>query len=292
VHLGLAGGLNLGRSKARGEFLVSLHDDTEIEAGWLEALLAAAVEDPAAGAVGSLVLDPDGSVQAAGRILWRDGRTSPVWPTGPGRRPPRREAFGARRPVDYADSSALLLRTAAFDAIGGADEDIHPAFYVDVDIAMGLRRLGYTIVVEPRSRCRHHRHGTTAGRSAYREFISERNRAHLRRKWATELEAYDPQARESPSAVARALTRAAEAARGATPRPLPVVAPPSFDLTARERRAEARDEALRSAWLAQLETALQAREADLDAITSTRWWRLYLKLLPLLSRLSPRAGRT
>jgi glycosyltransferase involved in cell wall biosynthesis len=42
VNLGMAGAGNRGRSLARGEFLVTLHDDAEVEAGWLEALVETA----------------------------------------------------------------------------------------------------------------------------------------------------------------------------------------------------------------------------------------------------------
>ena len=38
VNLGLAAGANLARDAARGELLVLVQDDAEIEAGWLEAL--------------------------------------------------------------------------------------------------------------------------------------------------------------------------------------------------------------------------------------------------------------
>src|SRR5690606_27303326 len=41
VNLGLGGSANLARHHARGEFLVVLHDDAEIEPGWMEALVAA-----------------------------------------------------------------------------------------------------------------------------------------------------------------------------------------------------------------------------------------------------------
>ena len=76
VNLGLSGALNRGRSLARGEFLVTLHDDAEVETGWLEALVESARTHPEAGAVGGKVLFPDGRLQNAGMILWRDGITS------------------------------------------------------------------------------------------------------------------------------------------------------------------------------------------------------------------------
>lgn len=65
VELGFAGALNRARERARGEFLVSLHDDAEVEPGWLESLVAAADAD-------------------LGRALW--GASRCTW-TGACRRP-------------------------------------------------------------------------------------------------------------------------------------------------------------------------------------------------------------
>ena len=42
VNLGLAGAGNRGRSLARGEFLLLLHDDAEVLPGWLEPLVETA----------------------------------------------------------------------------------------------------------------------------------------------------------------------------------------------------------------------------------------------------------
>ena len=42
VNLGFAGAGNRGRSLGRGEFLLLLHDDAEVESGWMEALVQTA----------------------------------------------------------------------------------------------------------------------------------------------------------------------------------------------------------------------------------------------------------
>lgn len=57
ANLGFAGGNNAAFSRARGEFLVLLNNDTQAERGWLEALVQAALEHPTAGLVtGHLIL--------------------------------------------------------------------------------------------------------------------------------------------------------------------------------------------------------------------------------------------
>jgi GT2 family glycosyltransferase len=209
VNLGVAGAGNAGRAVARGEYLVLLHDDAEIQAGWLEALVETADRHPEAGAVGGKVLHPDGSLQNAGMVLWRDATTSPPWAGEP---PPLPSEFDRLRAVDYCGTSSLLVRAASWDAAGGLDERFFPAYYVDVDLCMALRRLGQIVLYEPRSRIRHHRGGSADRR--FREFVTRRNRERFRVKWREDLEDYEPAAPSSPAAVERALARAEERAAG------------------------------------------------------------------------------
>ena len=62
VNLGFAGGNNRAASEARGEYLVLLNDDTSVEPGWLDWLVATADANPRAGAVGSTILFSDGRI--------------------------------------------------------------------------------------------------------------------------------------------------------------------------------------------------------------------------------------
>ena len=306
VNLGLAGAGNRGRSLARGEFLVLLHDDAEVEPGWLEALVETADRHPEAGAVGGKVLFPDGRLQNAGMILWRDGSTSPAW-VGPA---PPASAFDRLRAVDYCGTSSLLVRAAAWDAAGGLDERFYPAYYVDVDLSLAIRRRGQVVLFDPRSQIRHRQGASGGGR--FRVFVTLRNRRLLLEKWGKALEEHEPWEKGSPEAVERAMARAeAFAARvrqgGPASGPVPARAP--LDPALQERRHLERELALHKAWAAELDVALQmevnwdvsagrvetvlaselaelrARSATLEAIERGRWWRLYQRLLPLFRRL-------
>jgi GT2 family glycosyltransferase len=199
VNRGLAAGANLGRSVATGEFVVLLHDDAEPQPGWLAALVRCADEQPEAGAVGSRVLNPDGTLQLAGAVLWRDATTSAV-NGGDGE-------FLQRRAVDYAGSSALLVRAASWDAVGGMDEELYPAYYVDVDLATALRARGEAVYYEPTARVLHERSASSSARM--RTFLTARNRERLQAKWGELL------ARQAERGdLARALARAEEEAAG------------------------------------------------------------------------------
>jgi GT2 family glycosyltransferase len=186
VNLGLAGALNLARTLAHGEFIVSLHDDAQVQPGWLDALVETADGQREAGAVGSLVLDERDCVTAAGWELLPDGRTRPPWRE----EPPPAHAFAGTRPVDYCPSCSLLVRTATWDRLGGADERLFPLYYVDVDLCLAIRARGERVLVEPRSVVVH-----PGGSSTDRDFalfVAERNRRLLLEKWGDVLRAHEP----------------------------------------------------------------------------------------------------
>lgn len=183
ANLGLAGGGNRGRSLARGEYLILLHDDAEVEPGWMEALVATADAHPEAGAVGGKVLNMDRSLQHAGSVLWRDAMTTPPW-----LKRPQPTAFDRLRAVDYCGTCSLLVRAATWDAVGGLDELLYPAYYVDVDLAMSVRSVGQVVLYEPASRIRHQRSASSDPR--WRRFLAARNRERFVRKWQHQLEAH------------------------------------------------------------------------------------------------------
>ena len=268
VNLGLAGGLHLLRSEARGELLVSIHQDTEVEQGWLRALVDAADARPDAGAIGSLVLDPDGvTVQAAGWMLCADGSTFPPWWGGPA---PSRGAFAGcdASGVDYLPSSAVMLRADAWDRFGGPEESLYPAYYVDVDLAMGVRSLGRSVLLEPRSVARHHRGSATT--MPFRSFVAGRNGRIFARKWAPWLERF-----LAPSELAHGMGPALERARleaegcrrawrasGASASPAHAVAP-VVDRQELERRCREHARAVHAEYVAFLEARVATLEREL-----------------------------
>ncbi|TLD69797.1 glycosyltransferase family 2 protein [Phragmitibacter flavus] len=178
VNLGVAGGNNRARKHASGEFLVLLHDDTEVRSGWLESLVEVADRHPEAGIVGSRIFNPDGTLQAEGWVLWQNAQTTPPWGDGP----PEASRSDDLRAVDYTPTCSLLARASTWDAVGGLDENIYPAYFVDVDFCLTVRSHGWTVLCQPRSQLMHHR-GSSSKRE-FREFMALRNREYFVKKWS------------------------------------------------------------------------------------------------------------
>jgi O-antigen biosynthesis protein len=259
IELGLAGALNRARASAGGEFLVSLHDDAEIEPGWLEALVAAAEADPQAGAVGSLVLHMDRRVQAAGMELLPSGFTRPAW----GRSVRDLDRVQA---VDYCGSSSLLIRATTWDEVGGADERFYPLYYVDVDLCLAILARGRRVLVAPRSVIRHRRGASTS--RAFARFVSDRNREMFRAKWGEIVATHVPASGAVAPPAARELPRQQREAdrdrqeRVQLERALAVTRAYADTLQARLARREA------------MLNRLRAVDARIDALTRGRWKQL------------------
>ena len=202
VNMGFAAGCNMAAAAASGRYLVFLNDDTEVEAGWLQALVEIAEADPRVGAVGSCILFPDGSVQETGSIIWQDGSTM-----GLGRGElPESPSVGFVRQVDYCSACSLLVRREAWDAVGGFCEDYFPAYYEDVDFCLSIRALGYRVLYAPRSRVRHHEGGSSD--AGFRVFLHRHLRRRFQHRWGHVLEEFEPPNPESAAAVRRAAFRA------------------------------------------------------------------------------------
>ena len=105
ANAGFIASCNRGAEEARGKFLVFLNNDTTVTEGWLSALRETFEFEPNAGLVGSKLVYPDGRLQEAGGIIWRDGSG---WNRGKFQDPTKPE-FNYLREVDYCSAASLMI---------------------------------------------------------------------------------------------------------------------------------------------------------------------------------------
>jgi GT2 family glycosyltransferase len=187
-NLGFCGSANRGAESARGDYLVFLNNDTEVQEGWIDALVDAVESEPDVGAVGAKLVLADGRLQEAGGIVWADASG---WNYGLGE-DPRRSRFNFRREVDYCSGAALMVRRESFERLGGFDRRFDPGFYEDVDLCFALRAEGQRTLYEPSSVVVHYggvTFGTDrrAGVGAHGREAEHRNLGVFAQKWSDEL---------------------------------------------------------------------------------------------------------
>ena len=94
---------------------------------------------------------PDGRLQEAGAIVESDGRVVPLGVDDD----PGNERWSFSRIVTYGSAACMLVRRAAFEAIGGFDPIWGRAYYEDVDLAFRLRELGLSVRLDASVRVVH-----------------------------------------------------------------------------------------------------------------------------------------
>lgn len=187
INQGFVRACNRGASISRGKYICFLNNDTEVRDAWLDHLVNVAEADPKVGAVGSKLIYPDGKLQEAGGIIWRDASG---WNYGRGE-DPQDSRFNYLRDVDYCSGAALMVRRELFERLGGFSEVYAPAYYEDADLCMAVRSLGYRVVYQPRSEVIHFE-GVTSGTdlSSGTKRFQEINKPKFQAKWAKVLESH------------------------------------------------------------------------------------------------------
>jgi N-acetylglucosaminyl-diphospho-decaprenol L-rhamnosyltransferase len=141
-------------SEAKGRYCLLLNEDSELRDGAPQALIAALDADPRAGAAGAQLLDSDGDpvpcawrfpgvgAALAGALFLH--RRFTVQSTGE----------EARR-VDWAQSSALMVRREAAAEIGYLDPDFF-VYYDECDFCKRLVEAGWHTLFVPSAQAVHH----------------------------------------------------------------------------------------------------------------------------------------
>jgi len=192
-NLGFAVACNMGTRLAKGPYLLYLNPDCLIDENTLPRLLASLGENPGAGMVGGLLLNPDGTEQAGGRrkipTPWRTlVRVFNL--TGLARRYPRLFSdFNLHRQplpdkpieVEAISGACMLVRREALEEVGGFDEGYF-LHCEDLDWCMRFRRKGWKILFVADARVMHYQGVCSRSRPVFVEWHKHRGMMRFYRK--------------------------------------------------------------------------------------------------------------
>ncbi|MCU0542120.1 MAG: glycosyltransferase [Oscillatoriaceae cyanobacterium Prado104] len=171
---------NQASKVATGNHLLFLNNDTQILGDSITVAVNTLKSSDEIGAVGGKLIHPDGTLQEAGSIIWKDGSC-----IGYGRGDsPAAPQYMFQRAVDYCSAAFLLTRRNLFLAMGGFDEDYQPAYYEETDYCVRLQKLGKKIIYNPQVAILHYEFASSSHSSSSKHAIAlmEKNQKVLKSK--------------------------------------------------------------------------------------------------------------
>ncbi|MCZ2340793.1 MAG: glycosyltransferase family 2 protein [Bacteroidales bacterium] len=183
TNVGYPIGVNQAAARARGEYLLLLNNDTEVLGRSLDTAVEYLDQNDTVGMVGGRIVLLDGTLQEAGCAIRGDG-----WPLPIAREKPADDPNALFvRTVDYCSGAFLMIRRAAFEAVGRLDEVYSPGYFEDPDLALRLRRLGYSAVYHPGITILHYENATSQRLFSISELV-QRNHAVFQARYADWLQ--------------------------------------------------------------------------------------------------------
>ena len=160
---GFAAGVNHGARVARGEYLLLINPDCIVNNDAPHTLATWMVGHPRVGVCGAQVRELDGTVQASARRFPNPttglaGRTSWLtrnWPNNPFSAWNLMRVEGDQTvDVDWVSGACMMVRRAAFDEVGGMDEQFF-LYWEDADLCRRLYSNGWKTVYNPAASVTH-----------------------------------------------------------------------------------------------------------------------------------------
>ncbi len=172
TNTGFAVANNLGLRATSAPYVVLLNNDTEVQADWLDALLAAAESELKIGMCAPRVVlaDRDNTIDSAGIRIDLLGF---AWQVGHNQHDGA--AFQTLRDVFGPSGAVALYRRAMLDQIGLLDEDFE-SYYEDVDLAWRAQQAGWRCRYVPQAKVLHVHSATSRRQPEHKLYLTTRNR--------------------------------------------------------------------------------------------------------------------
>ena len=154
LNLGFAGGTNSGIRQAKGQYILTLNNDTRLEPDFLEQVKIAIESESMVGVVAPKMLLMDGRINSTGMCISRSGA---AWNRGMFENDCGQ--YNAPEPVVGACAGAALYRREVFDDIGLFDEDFF-LYHEDVDLSFRAFLAGWNCLYWPSAVVWHENSGT------------------------------------------------------------------------------------------------------------------------------------
>ncbi len=176
---------NNAARQAKGKYILFLNNDTQVMDNWLQPLITLMESSDDIGMVGSKLIYPDGHLQEAGGIVWKDAS---AWNFGHLDDPTKPEYMYVRE-VDYVSGASIMIRSELWEKLKGFDERYAPAYYEDTDLAFMVRDKGFRVMYQPLSVVVHYE-GVSNGTDTNEGLKSyqTKNREKFLEKWKNVLE--------------------------------------------------------------------------------------------------------
>jgi len=159
TNVGFARANNQAIQRCTGEYILLLNPDTLVGPSTLQSLVDFLETHPKAGAAGSRILNPDGSMQISShprptvfREFWRMFHLDTI--RSYAEYPLSKWDTDQAQDVDVLKGACLLVRKGVLDHIGYLDEDYY-IYSEEVDLCIRIQRAGWLLYWVPQSKVVH-----------------------------------------------------------------------------------------------------------------------------------------
>lgn len=180
-NLGFAKACNAGASKASGEMLLFLNNDTIVTKNWMDVLAAELDENSEIAMAGSKLLYPDETIQHAGVVFGEDKIPYHIY----AREIKEKHYVNKKRKFNALTAACMLVRREIFEKVGGFDENFLNG-YEDIDLCLKIKELGKDIMYCPESVVYHYESISEGRGDKHRE-----NRELFLKKWGAKIQQDD-----------------------------------------------------------------------------------------------------